>query len=239
MTAERRPLGTIHVDGLKKSFRRYHSRSLKESLALLARGERLYEQRPVLCGVDLHIRPGERLGLVGKNGAGKSTLFRILSGILEPDEGTVQVTGRVSPVIEVTAGLVPDMTGEENLRLNATLLGLSGEALERRLPEIVAFSGLEDFLETPCRYYSSGMQARLGFSVAVHVDANVLLVDEALSVGDVDFQAKCLARMHQVAEAGTTVLFVSHDPAAVAGFCTRVVELRDGICAPRVAGTPA
>ncbi len=220
--------GTISLRGVKKGFRAYHAHSTKTAMMRVIRRQPLFERRAVLRGVDLELKPGERLGLVGRNGAGKSTLFKLISGILYPDEGTLEVAGRVSPLIEVTAGLVPDMTGLENLRLNATLLGLSGAALEERLEKIVTFAGLTDFMDTPVRYYSSGMQARLGFSVAAHVDSDILLIDEVLSVGDVAFRAQCVERLREVADAGVTVIFVSHDFEAVADFCERVAWLEDG-----------
>lgn len=225
--------GEIVLRDVVKSFRAYHSRSFKETALRLARLEPLTDRREVLRGLSLHVEPGERVGIVGRNGAGKSTLFRIISGILSPDRGEVEVGGRVSPLIEITSGLVPDLTGAENIRLNAILLGLTRAEAERRFDEIVHFAGLRDFTDTPVRYYSSGMQARLGFSVVVHVDADILLVDEALAVGDVDFQAQCLEKMDALAAAGTTVLLVSHDEEMISRFCRRLVRIEDGaVCAP-------
>ena len=220
--------GTIQLRDVTKSFRAYHSRSLKETLFRLARGLPVSERRPVLKELNLSVARGERLGIVGKNGAGKSTLFRVISKILEVDSGAVEVGGRISPLIEITASHVPDLTGAENIRLNAVLLGLSRRQIDERFDAIVEFAGLGDFVDTPTRFYSSGMQARLGFAVGVHVDADALLVDEALSVGDVDFQQRCVTKMHQLANAGTTVVVVSHDEALVRSFCSRVVVMQDG-----------
>lgn len=221
--------GSIHIRGLHKSFRKYHASTLKDSLIQLARGRTLWERRPVLKGVDLDINAGERFGIVGRNGAGKSTLFKLMSGIMVAEEGTIDVGGRVSPLIEVTAGLVPDMSGYENLRLNAALHGLVGDDVDAQLEAMIAFSELEDFMDTPVRYFSSGMQARLGFAIASHIEAEVLLIDEVLAVGDVDFRARCMARLTDLSAAGRTVVFVSHDFERVQRFCDRVAWLEDGV----------
>jgi ABC-2 type transport system ATP-binding protein len=225
---QRGPAGAIELVDVHKNFRLYGPRSVKETLVHLARGEPLTNRRAVLNGVSLSIAPCERVAIVGRNGAGKSTLFRILSGILAPDRGSVRVYGRVAPLIEITAGFVPDMTGMENLLLNAAILGLTRDEIEARKAAIVAFAGLEEFMDTPVRYFSSGMQTRLGFSVVAHVDADILLIDEALSVGDAEFQAKCIKRMRELADAGATVVFVSHDFDAVRSFCTRAIWLDGG-----------
>lgn len=224
----RGPAGTLEVVDVHKHFRLYGPRSVKETLVHLARGEPLMERRPVLRGVSLSIAPRERIAIVGRNGAGKSTLFRILSGILAPDRGAVRVFGRVAPLIEITAGFVPDMTGMENLLLNAAILGLTRNEIEDRKAAMVAFAGLEGFMDTPVRYFSSGMQTRLGFSVVAHVDADILLIDEALSVGDAEFQARCIRRMRELADSGVTVVFVSHNFSAVREFCDRAVWLDGG-----------
>jgi ABC-2 type transport system ATP-binding protein len=231
------PAGSIALEGVSKDFRIYGPRSVKETLVHVARREPLRARRTVLQQVSFSVAPGERIAVVGRNGAGKSTLFRILSGILEPDAGTVRVFGRVAPLIEITAGFVPDMTGMENLLLNAAILGLARQEIEARTAEIVAFAGLEGFMDTPVRYFSSGMQTRLGFSVVAHVDADILLIDEALSVGDAEFQAKCLRRMREVADAGATVVFVSHDVDAVRTFCDRALWLEN--CGIRMDGPAA
>lgn len=223
-----RPPGTIELVNVSKSFRYYRTRSVKEALVHLARREPSKERRQVLASISLTITPGERVGIVGRNGAGKSTLFRILSGILVPDSGEVIVVGRLAPLIEVTAGFVPDMTGDENLRLNAAILGISRAEVAARYDRIVSFAGLQDFMGTPMRYYSSGMQTRLGFSLVAHVDADIVLVDEALSVGDQEFQQASLARMDEIAAGGATVVFVSHELPSIQRFCNRVLWLDDG-----------
>ena len=221
-------MGSVRLSGVKKGFRAYHANSTKNAIVHIFRRQPLFERREVLKSVDLEVQPGERLGLVGRNGAGKSTLFKLISKILFPDEGHIEVVGRVAPLIEVTAGLVPDMTGMENLRLKAALLGLHGAQLTERLDHIIEFAGLQEFMETPVRYYSSGMQARLGFSVAAHVDTDILLIDEVLSVGDTEFRAQCESRLQQIAASGVTVIFVSHNLDAVESFCQRVAWLEDG-----------
>lgn len=220
--------GTIRLRGVKKTFPAYYAETLKGALVRIARGERVIDRRTILDGVDLELARGERVGIVGKNGAGKSTLFRLMSGILAPDEGSVAIAGRVSPLIEITAGLVLDMTGAENIRLNAAILGLSRLEIRQRFDEIVAFAELTDFMDTPVRFYSSGMMARLGFAVATHVDADVVLVDEVLAVGDAAFQARCLARIDELSARGATVVLVSHDVEAVRRHMHRVVWLDRG-----------
>ena len=221
--------GEIILHDVHKSFRAYHARSIKETFISVFKREPLTDRRAVLRGISLKIAPGERVGLVGKNGAGKSTLFRIMGGIMRPDRGVVEVGGCVSPLIEITSGFVADLTGRENLLLNAVLLGLTRKEAARRFDEIVAFANIGDFIDTPLRFYSSGMQARLGFGVAVHVDADIICVDETLAVGDVDFQARCLSKMHELSDLGVTILFVSHDPLLIKSFCRRVIEIDDGV----------
>lgn len=225
----RRPArGAIRLRGVKKSFPAYYTETLKGSLLRLLRGQRLLERRTILDGLDLDIAPGERVGIIGRNGAGKSTLFRLMSGILTPDAGSVEIGGRVSPLIEITAGLVPDMTGGENIRINASILGLRRDEIEERFDEIVAFADLREFVDTPVRFYSSGMMGRLGFAVATHVDADVVLIDEVLAVGDARFQRRCLDRIDELSNQGATVILVSHDIDAIARHMERVVWL-DGV----------
>ena len=223
--------GVIVVDEVHKSFRAYHSRSFKETTIRLLRRQPLTERRPVLRGVNMHIARGERVGIMGRNGAGKSTLFRILGGILQPERGRVDVGGRISPLIEITSGLMLDLTGRENVMLNAVLLGLTEREARARFDTIVQFAGLAEVVDTPVRYYSTGMQARLGFSVAVHIDADILLIDEVLAVGDAEFQARCLAKLTEANSQGATVVFISHDADALKQFCPRVIGLADGVVA--------
>jgi homopolymeric O-antigen transport system ATP-binding protein len=181
-----------------------------------------------LKDVSFSVRRGEAFGIIGGNGAGKSTILKLLTGIMRPTKGSIRVAGRVSALIEVSAGFHQDLTGRENIYLNGAILGMTKEEIRRRFDAIVDFSGLEEFIDTPVKRYSSGMYARLGFSVAAHVDPDVLLVDEVLSVGDYLFQRKCVERMNEVISGGATVVFVSHNLRAVANLCPRSLLLERG-----------
>jgi lipopolysaccharide transport system ATP-binding protein len=181
-----------------------------------------------LQDVSFEIRKGESFGIVGANGAGKSTMLKLISRIMKPTSGSVEIHGRLSALIEVSAGFHPDLTGRENIYLNGTILGMSRREIASRFDEIVEFSGLAEFLDTPVKRYSSGMYARLGFSVAAHVNPDVLIVDEVLSVGDYVFQRKCVERMREVIRSGATVLFVSHNLKTVTEFCQRCLLLDRG-----------
>jgi lipopolysaccharide transport system ATP-binding protein len=178
--------------------------------------------------VSFSIERGEAFGIIGSNGAGKSTILKLLSRIIKPNAGAIKVNGRLSALIEVSAGFHPDLTGRENVYLNGTILGLKRAEIRRRFDDIVAFSGLEEFIDTPVKRYSSGMYARLGFSVASHVDPDILLVDEVLSVGDFLFQKRCIERMSSILKGGATVVFISHNLEAVANLCTRTLLLEKG-----------
>jgi ABC-type polysaccharide/polyol phosphate transport system ATPase subunit len=227
----------LDVQGVFKKFRRgelYNSlRDLVPALARrLARGERTQEldQREfwALQDVSFSVERGEAFGIIGANGAGKSTILKLLTGIMRPTEGSIRTAGRISALIEIGAGFHPDLTGRENIYLNGAILGMTRDEIQRRFDAIVAFSGLEDFIDTPVKRYSSGMYARLGFSVAAHVDPEVLIVDEVLSVGDYLFQLKCAERMNSVIASGATVVFVSHNLHAVANLCRRSLLLEGG-----------
>jgi ABC-type polysaccharide/polyol phosphate transport system ATPase subunit len=178
--------------------------------------------------ISFEVRRGEALGLIGRNGAGKSTALKILSRIMKPTKGQMIVNGRLSALIEVTAGFHPDLTGMENIFLHGTILGMSKREIQSKLDQIIAFSGIEEFIDTPVKRYSSGMYARLGFSVAAHVDPEVLIVDEVLSVGDYVFQQRCMDRIRSVIKGGTTVLFVSHNLKSVTEICDRTMLLEHG-----------
>jgi len=181
-----------------------------------------------LQDISFEVKRGESLGIIGRNGAGKSTALKILSRIMKPTKGRMIVSGRLSALIEVTAGFHPDLTGMENIFLHGTILGMNKREIQSKLAQIIAFSGLEEFIDTPVKRYSSGMYARLGFSVAAHVNADVLVVDEVLSVGDFVFQQRCMERIRSVIEAGTTVLFVSHNLKSVTEICQRAMLLEHG-----------
>jgi lipopolysaccharide transport system ATP-binding protein len=181
-----------------------------------------------LDDVSFAVKPGEVIGVIGRNGAGKSTLLKILSRITEPSSGRVEFRGRLSSLLEVGVGFHPELTGRENVFLNGALLGMAREEIQRKFDEIVAFTGLEQFLDTPVKRYSSGMYVRLAFGVAAHLESEILLVDEVLAVGDVAFQKKCLGKMQQISAGGRTVLFVSHNMPVIANLCSRCLLLEKG-----------
>ncbi len=182
-----------------------------------------------LKDVSFEVKHGEVLGIIGRNGAGKSTLLKILSRITEPTTGRARVYGRVGSLLEVGTGFHPELTGRENIYLNGTILGMKRAEIDKKFDEIVDFSGIEKFLDTPVKRYSSGMYVRLAFSVAAHLEPEILLVDEVLAVGDIEFQKKCLGKMENVAQEGRTVLFISHNMIAVEKLCKKVIWLHSGI----------
>lgn len=182
-----------------------------------------------LKNVNLEVKKGEIVGIIGRNGAGKSTLLKILTGITPPTEGEITIRGQVASLLEVGTGFHPELTGRENIFLNGAIIGMSRKEIIRKFDEIVAFAGVEKFLDTPVKYYSSGMYVRLAFSVAAHMEPDILIIDEVLAVGDADFQKKCLGKMESVVrESGRTILFVSHNIEAVRHLCTKCVWLEDG-----------
>ncbi|MBF0521318.1 MAG: ATP-binding cassette domain-containing protein, partial [Nitrospirae bacterium] len=181
-----------------------------------------------LKDISFDVTRGEAFGIIGPNGAGKSTLLKLIAKILVPNTGAIKVSGRLAALIELGAGFHPDLTGRENIYLNGAILGMKRREIDRRFESIVEFSALSGFLETPLRHYSSGMFARLGFAVATHVDADILLIDEVLSVGDAGFQVKCISKMHELIANGKTVVFISHNVRQVARLCNRVLVLSKG-----------
>jgi lipopolysaccharide transport system ATP-binding protein len=227
----------LEVQGVSKKFRRGELfDSLRDLVPAMTRrllGRRRSQELErqefwALRDVSFSLKRGEAFGIIGGNGAGKSTLLKLLTGIMHPTHGSIRVSGRLSALIEVSAGFHPDLTGRENVFLNGAILGMSREEIRRRFDAIVDFSGLAEFIDTPVKRYSSGMFARLGFSVAAHVDPDVLLVDEVLSVGDYLFQRKCIERMHAVIASGATVVFVSHNLREVSALCQRSLLLERG-----------
>lgn len=238
----------ISVENLSKSYLIGHQRTGQESfremlsrrakgfvgvLGDIARGRQIVhggeiEEFWALKGVSFEVKRGEVLGVIGRNGAGKSTLLKILSRITEPTKGRALIRGRVASLLEVGTGFHPELTGRENIYLNGAILGMSRAEIAARFDEIVDFAEIERFLDTPVKRYSSGMYVRLAFSVAAHLEPEILLVDEVLAVGDVAFQRKCLGRMHDVAELGRTVLFVSHNLASVVDLTTRAILIQHG-----------
>lgn len=181
-----------------------------------------------LKDISFEVKKGESFGIIGHNGAGKSTLLKLLSRIIRPNRGNIRMEGRLGTLIEIGAGFHGDLTGRENIYLNGTILGMKKAEIDRKFDEIVDFSGIEEFLDTPVKRYSSGMHARLGFAVAAHLEPDILIVDEVLSVGDTAFQKKCLGKMNEVTREGRTVLFVSHNMGAVQQLCSRSILLRKG-----------
>ncbi len=202
--------------------------SLKEFVVNLLKHKIKFEKFEALSHVSLDVYPGDVVGLIGHNGAGKSTMLKIISGILKPTYGTVKVAGNIAPMLELGSGFDPDMSGKENIYLNGAILGYSQKFLESKYDEIVAFAELEKFIDVPIRNYSSGMIARLAFAVATVVNPEILIVDEILSVGDMNFQAKSSARMKEMMSNGTTVLMVNHDIDAIKNMCNKVLWIENG-----------
>ncbi|MHB8509953.1 MAG: ABC transporter ATP-binding protein [Candidatus Dormibacteria bacterium] len=218
----------IQLDDVHKSFRIYHRRhdTLKE--AILRRGRSDYETVPVLDGVDLDIPEGQSIAIVGRNGAGKSTLLKVVSGLIPPDRGEVTVRGRVSTLLELGAGFAGEYSGAENVFLYGALMGLGRRFIQERFDEIVEFSGIAQQIDNPVKTYSSGQYMRLAFAVAVHVDPDILIIDEVLAVGDQAFQQKCFDRAQDLRRRGKTIVLVSHDMGAVERFCDRAIWIDGG-----------
>ena len=221
-------MGSVRVEGLGKAFRQYPSRWARLLEWVDPRGRPRHALRWVLRGVTFAVAPGEAVGIVGVNGAGKSTLLKLITGTMAPTEGGVRVEGRVAALLELGLGFHPEFTGRQNAVLSGQLLGLSAATMRALLPQIAEFAEIGAYFDEPVRVYSSGMQVRLAFAVATAVRPDVLIVDEALSVGDAYFQHKCFARIREFRAAGTTLLFVSHDSAAILGLCDRAVLLHGG-----------
>lgn len=218
----------IKVDNLTKAYKLYEKNSdrLKE---LFFSGKKSFHQlHYALNNISFDIRKGENVGIIGVNGSGKSTLLKILTGVVSQTSGSVQVNGKISALLELGAGFNPEYTGLENIYLNGTVMGYTREEIESKIPDIIEFADIGDFINQPVKTYSSGMFARLAFAVAINVEPEILIVDEVLSVGDTRFQIKCMDRMKQMMSGGTTVLFVSHDINAIRRFCTSVIWLNKG-----------
>jgi len=218
----------IVVEGLWKSYRLYHERNQYLKAAVLRGRRARYEEFWALKGIDLEVPRGSTFGVIGSNGSGKSTLLKCLAGILAPDRGSVTARGRLSALLELGAGFHPELTGRENVFMNGAILGLSKRQLTERFDEIVAFSGLEEFIDTPVKNYSSGMFVRLGFAVAAHVEPEILLIDEVLSVGDESFQRRSAEKIDEFRRDGRTIVFVSHGLSQVAQLCQTVAWIDKG-----------
>lgn len=219
---------SIVVDGVSKRFTMQYSRTIKQMSIALLRRQKLSDSFLAVEDVSFTVEQGESIGLMGLNGSGKSTLLKMVSGVMRPDEGSVRTRGRIAGLIAAGAGFHPQLTGRENLFLNAAILGMSEAETKRKYDQIVDFAAIGRFLETPVGHYSSGMSARLGFAVAAHADSDIFIADEALSVGDRPFKRKCIARMEEIKKEGRTLFYVSHAPGSVRKMCDRALVLVDG-----------
>ncbi|WP_254367348.1 ABC transporter ATP-binding protein [Microbacterium sp. NC79] len=219
---------SVILQNVKKTFTLNHAFSLKDTMVALVRGRKRTSSFEALSGVDLVINEGESVAILGLNGSGKSTMLKLVSGVMQPDEGEVLTRGRVAGLIEVGAGFHPELSGRENVFLNAAILGMKQHEIEERYDDIVKFSGIEQFIDQEVKHYSSGMFMRLAFSVAIHVELDVLLVDEILSVGDAPFREKCRDKFQELIAQRKTLVVVSHDAEMVRELCTRGVVVHKG-----------
>ncbi|WP_301176428.1 ABC transporter ATP-binding protein [Actinomadura geliboluensis] len=219
---------SIVIDRVTKNFTLRHARSIKEMSVRALRRQRLSDRFRALDEVSLTIDQGETVALMGLNGSGKSTLLKLISGVMRPDEGSVRVRGRVAGLIDVGAGLHPELTGRENVYLNGAILGMSREEIARKFDAIVEFSGVERFLDDQVKFYSSGMFMRLAFSIAAHTEPDVFLIDEVLAVGDPPFREKCLERIRELRGEGRTMVVVAHDIRMLVDLCDRGITMRQG-----------
>jgi lipopolysaccharide transport system ATP-binding protein len=222
----------VRFEHVSKSYPRYSQilTGVKASLLQLPQTLKSFRRNRLMAlnDVSFEIKQGESLGLIGPNGSGKSTTLALIAGVLKPQVGKVEVRGRIAPLLELGAGFHPELTGRENILLNGILLGLTRREVLAKMEEIVAFSELESFIDQPIRTYSSGMYARLGFSVAAHLDPEILLIDEVLAVGDLGFQAKCREKLDDFKRRQVTIVLVSHSVGEIRGFCDRVIWLNNG-----------
>ncbi|MGE0881682.1 MAG: ABC transporter ATP-binding protein [Acidimicrobiia bacterium] len=219
----------ISVKGVSKKFKLIHNPAFSIKERVLRFGRNPYDEFWALRDIDLHVAEGETLGMLGHNGSGKSTLLKCIAGIILPTTGTIRSKGRTASLLELGAGFHPELTGRENVYINASFLGISRKDIERRFDDIVAFAELEQFIDNQVKFYSSGMYVRLGFAVAVNVDPDILLVDEVLAVGDEVFQKKCLDRVAEFQREGRTILFVTHGADLVRQVCNRAIVLDHGV----------
>lgn len=217
----------IKIENITKEFRLNKQKTFKEFLPALFGGKETVAKFNALEDISFEVKKGETIGIIGPNGSGKSTILKLIAGVMSPTKGTITVKGRVSPLIELGAGFHPELTGTENIFLNGAILGLSKQQIKHNFKNIVDFAELWDFIDQPIKHYSSGMYMRLAFAVAVHVNPEILIVDEILAVGDTDFQKKCFARMEEFKKRGATIIFVSHSMPQVENFCTRVIYINN------------
>ena len=219
----------IEVRNVEKSFKIYTDRSNQLKDAFVFHNFNKFSRKKILKGISFNVKKGETVALVGKNGCGKSTMLKMLARILTPNAGSVELNGRVASLIELGAGFHPDLSGKENIFINASIFGIKKKEVSERLDRIIRFSELEEYIDNPVRTYSSGMYARLAFSVAISVDADILLVDEILAVGDAAFQTKCFNKMKELKEAGVTIVMVSHSLGQVQQICDRAIWIEEGL----------
>jgi len=219
---------SIVLDDVTKTFKLRYHRTIKQVSVAKVRGQETSTQFKAIDGVSFTVEQGEAIGLMGLNGSGKSTLLKMISGVMKPDGGSVLTRGRIAGLIATGAGFHPQLTGRENLFLNAAILGMSEKETNRKFDEIVDFADLGNRLDTQVGHYSSGQNARLGFAIAVHVDSDIFLADEALAVGDKPFKRKCLAKMREIRDSGRTIFYVSHAAGQVRRMCDRVIVLENG-----------
>ena len=224
-----KPENAIEVHNITKKFKIYLDKGHTLKERTLFRKRRKYEERKVLNGISFEVKKGEAIGLIGHNGCGKSTTLKLLTKIMYPDSGSIEMSGRVSSLIELGAGFHPDMSGRENIYINASIFGLTKKEIDKRVDEIIKFSELEEYIENPVRTYSSGMYMRLAFAVAINVNADILLIDEILGVGDVAFQAKCFNKLREIKSEGTTIVVVSHAMNQIEQICDRCIWIHKGV----------
>jgi ABC-2 type transport system ATP-binding protein len=219
---------SIRVDGVTKSFTKRYQRTLKQITIAKASGKKTADTFNAIDDVSFTVEQGESIGLMGLNGSGKSTLLKMINGVMRPDTGSILTRGRIAGLIATGAGFHPQLSGRDNLILNAAILGMTEKETMRKFDAIVDFAGIEDKLETEVGHYSSGQSARLGFAIAIHVDSDIFLADEVLAVGDKPFRAKCMERMEAIRDSGRTLFYVSHSAGSVRRMCTRVLILEEG-----------
>jgi ABC-type polysaccharide/polyol phosphate transport system ATPase subunit len=220
---------SIIVQNVSKRFTKQYHRTLKQVTVAMARRQQVSNSFLALDDVSFRVQQGESIGLMGLNGSGKSTLLKIVQGVMEPDTGSVRTRGRIAGLIATGAGFHPQLTGRENIYLNAAILGMSEAETNRKFDEITAFADIDDFLDSPVGFYSSGMHSRLGFAIAIHVDADIFLADEALAVGDKPFKVKCVKKLKEIRDSGVTIFYVSHAAGSVRNICSRVLVLEKGV----------
>lgn len=227
----------IEVKNIKKVYKLYDKPSLRMKEAFSLTKKKYHKEFSALKDISFNVKKGEMLGIIGKNGAGKSTLLKIITGVLTPTSGSVEINGKVSALLELGAGFNPEYTGIENIYLNGSMMGFSKEEIDQKVDSIIEFADIGDFIYQPVKSYSSGMFARLAFAVSINVEPDILIVDEALSVGDVFFQAKCYKKLNDLKKSGKTILFVTHDMGSVIKYCNRAILINDGVIAEE--GEPA